>query len=305
MTTVDTEIPDYVVTALAEILNGVLNRDYVLETNVGSKKGDNMMAQLLRIKVNPICADGEVNKLKDLNFIVKMAPQNENSRKMLNIRRMYLREIIVYRDILTEYQKLLDERGIVEEPKAKMAPKYYQSSDVDFKEIIIMADLMTSGYKMHDRLLPVKFDHVRLALEALGRFHAMSFVLRDQKPDVFRVFKEAISVDNLFREDMSPMIIQYGKKYYEMLVKTIRESDEIGDKGEVIERVMEMHDNLKKIMMSAVSGEKNEPYSVIAHGDFWNNNILYLNDVSFNIKFSVFPPTCFKYTYIVFLVYYV
>lgn len=54
---------------------------------------------------------------------------------------------------------------------------------------------------MYDRIKQMDFAHTSLAFSALGRFHALSFALRDQMPEVFES-KVATLKEPLFRSDL-------------------------------------------------------------------------------------------------------
>jgi len=55
------------------------------------------------------------------------------------------------------------------------------------------------------------------------------------------------------------------------------DGDQVAALNEVLERC-EKH--LKSLALYCVDGKSAAPHSVICHGDFWNNNILYRHEVN-------------------------
>lgn len=67
--------------------------------------------------------------------------------------------------------------------------------------ILFLEDLQLRGFVMWDRIKQLDFAHMSLSFRALGRFHALSFALRDQRPEDF-MSKIATLKEPLFRPDL-------------------------------------------------------------------------------------------------------
>lgn len=61
------------------------------------------------------------------------------------------------------------------------------------EEVLILEDMREQGYVMLDRRNSLDVTHCQLVLEHLAKLHAISFAMRDQKPEQFNSLKNSIS----------------------------------------------------------------------------------------------------------------
>lgn len=62
-----------------------------------------------------------------------------------------------------------------------------------------MEDLSPAGYVTADRTKGLDFDHCIAVLQTLGRFHALSFAMKDQDPEGFKTVASCVEVCDLER----------------------------------------------------------------------------------------------------------
>ena len=66
-------------------------------------------------------------------------------------------------------------------------PQCYRTVDEEPNECLLLEDLSVHGFTIINRHTDeVTADHVRLVMKTLGKFHAISFALKDQQPDTFK-----------------------------------------------------------------------------------------------------------------------
>lgn len=72
-------------------------------------------------------------------------------------------------------------------------------------QVICLEYLRPKGFVMRDRMEPLDLAHTSLAFRALGRLHALSFALRDQRPDIFgekiAILKEAAFTPDVIADE--------------------------------------------------------------------------------------------------------
>lgn len=156
--------------------------------------------------------------------------------------------------------------------------KCYRSLDIEPNECLLLEDLTTSGFKMIDRHNEkITADHVNLVMQTLGKFHAISFALQDQKPEKF---KEIIShLEEIFIYDGQEQLIEYFKVLQKIAMEAIPgiKDTDVAHKAEKI-----FKENFFQIASNCVKGELAEPYAVVCHGDCWSNNSLFKYDINGN-----------------------
>jgi hypothetical protein len=60
-----------------------------------------------------------------------------------------------------------------------------------------LEDLSPTGYVTADRAKGLDFDHCVAVLQTLGRFHALSFAMKDQDPEGFEAVANCVKVCDL------------------------------------------------------------------------------------------------------------
>lgn len=115
----------------------------------------------------------------------------------------------------------------------------------------------------------ITFEHILLVMKALGRFHAVSFALKDQEPDKFDEL--ANNLEELFFTRGGPMsahVIQAER----MAIDCITDDNDVG----LLEAILRLYEqNQYDQLVDLANGNGAEPYAVVLHGDLWSNNTMF------------------------------
>lgn len=259
---------------LEQLVRSELNSDDVtIALAAGSNKGDNYIGVVFR-------AQAECRRTgKKLNVIVKLPPQNEARRNQFFARPSFEREITFYTEIYPMMAELQREKGInlaADEGSEAFSqiPHCYRTCLVEFEEAILMDDLKDLGFEMFDRHQEQKFEHFELMMKTLGRFHALSFALKDQHPERIAPYKDMVELFTT-REDDASM-----EQWFSMLITRTMETLDQESEPEVYEKTKKALDGrFMEMVKELTTGKLAEPYAVICHGDCWNNNMLFKHEV--------------------------
>ncbi|KAL1378500.1 hypothetical protein pipiens_015546 [Culex pipiens pipiens] len=130
---------------------------------------------------------------RELVVLCKVPPVNEVRRQHFGAMIIFEREFEAYSKILPAIYEFQRERGVTEELGEGFfnAPKCYLAYFEAKKEetAILMEDLRLQGYRMWNKMIPVDYEHVKLLMVQLGRLHAVSFAMKDQRPEMFEPLK--------------------------------------------------------------------------------------------------------------------
>ncbi|KAK9686356.1 Ecdysteroid kinase-like family [Popillia japonica] len=107
-------------------------------------------------------------------------------------------------------------------------------------------------------------------MEAYGKFHAISFALRDQEPELLRKLAEN-TVEQVFNRRDIP--VERSKQHMSMQHKKILDCLNGDEDAAAIEKYKKYIEDDVDIMRG-VFDNVNE-YCVIGHGDSWVNNMLF------------------------------
>ncbi|KXJ79322.1 hypothetical protein RP20_CCG001259 [Aedes albopictus] len=256
---------------LEEIVRTELDTDdYTIELSAGSNKGDNYMGVVFR-------AQAECRRTgKKLSVIAKLPPQSEARRNQFFTRPSFEREISFYTEIYPMMADFQREKGINVDDGTEafnQIPHCYRTSLVDLEEVIMMGDLKAAGFDMFDRHQEQKYEHFELVMRTLGRFHALSFALKDQHPERIEKFKGMVELFTT-REDDGQM-----DQWFSMLTTRMMDALDREKDPEVYEKVQKaIEGKFMDKVKEQTKGELAEPYAVICHGDCWNNNMLFKHE---------------------------
>lgn len=147
----------------------------------------------------------------------------------------------------------------------------YFSISEEMSESLFLEDLKKKEFEMIDhRTEPLSFDHMTLLLKALGKFHALSFAIKDQQPEKFN------QLTSLIPEQYWTMLDSEFKIHYPLLVKRLLDVLEEEKRFDLLEKFKKAAgDDYSTTIFRLVSSTAADPYAVICHGDLTIFNTMY------------------------------
>ncbi|KAF5295929.1 hypothetical protein FQR65_LT19863 [Abscondita terminalis] len=250
---------------IKKILKSMDVNQYSFEICTDTFKGNNWMAFLKSVDVYGKNSHGEDTKN---HFVVKTAPGNEIFRKAFATRRIYMREIFTYENILPTFRELQKNYKV---PQVfDSYPEYYSSSTTDAKEFLVMKNVFPLGYRNHNKFKTIDFNHALLVIKRLGQFHALSFALRKKNFEAFCSLRNNaydIEYQPGYELTSQPMMDLYGSFGLDSLDP---EKDKV-----VYEKIQSFSQEYANVTKVAVREMFDSEHAVIVHGDFWTVNILF------------------------------
>ncbi|XP_058819897.1 uncharacterized protein LOC131682439 isoform X2 [Topomyia yanbarensis] len=253
--------------------------DVAISLTAGSNKGDNYIGVVFR-------ARAECRRTgKQLNIIAKLPPLNEARRKQFFARASFEREILFYTEIYPMLEEFQREKGLDTADGCQafnQIPRCLGTCLDDCEEIILMGDLKDAGFDMFDRHQELSVDHFRMVVSALGRLHALSFALKDQRPERFDRFKGMVELFTTREQD--DMMDQW----FNILIERTLGALDSEKEPEVYAKTKKALDiKFLDVIKDLTTGEFAEPYAVICHGDCWNNNMLFKHEKGVPVDFRL------------------
>uniref|UniRef100_A0A1B6CM61 CHK kinase-like domain-containing protein n=1 Tax=Clastoptera arizonana TaxID=38151 RepID=A0A1B6CM61_9HEMI len=212
--------------------------------------GDNYFSTILRVTVNyKRKQDGDEESVV---FITKSLPEGVMSEVLQSIKIME-KELDMYRSVLPFVQDLV---------RTQITPKSFISSD---ETLLILEDLRVKGYKMFDRVQQLDFEHCKESLQLLAKFHAGSVVLHDRDASLFDIVSEEMIYP---RSECQRAFVENGFKLLTAEVERWPDAELASRLRKVASSIFD------EIGEAVLPGE----FSVLNHGDFWGNNLLFYYD---------------------------
>lgn len=234
---------------------------YVSETG----KGDSYLSELIRIRIHGVNQNKVPNHIQ---VILKNIPKSVSRRLTFRSHEFFANEINFYEKVLPvllAFQSTKD----VKDPFDKYAKLFLTYSD-GTNDVICLEDANVESFGSAVRQEGIDLEHCKLTFKVLAQFHALSFAMRDQKPQEFNTIKNQVTElyyhhrlwgwYERFWKRISGLAIDAVEKEYpdSIYVEKIK-------KFAVPERYMDM------VAAATGTGEN----GVISHGDSWTNNFLY------------------------------
>ncbi|XP_014291754.1 uncharacterized protein [Halyomorpha halys] len=231
-----------------------------VEGTTTGNAGDNYMSTVFRYTVSLLDSNNNADK-KEL--LVKKLPSNIAWREALGCELAFRNEAIAYDVIIPSMKKFRSEDNLA-------FPMCFHAS----VEYTILEDLKPLGFKMVDRRLGLDLIHAKLALKELGRFHGTSLAMKHSQPEVFADLSSKVH-EIIFlpekKDSFGPHIIESINKAV-LALKVFRASgtDLFANS---INKLQRLKQSAFESLMELV--QRKGPLSVICHGDFYLNNIMY------------------------------
>uniref|UniRef100_A0A336M4I1 CSON012053 protein n=1 Tax=Culicoides sonorensis TaxID=179676 RepID=A0A336M4I1_CULSO len=237
----------------------------------GFKKGDSYLSQVFRLQI-----DGQRGKdTIQINTIIKSIPKNVGRRKTFRSADFFRNEIHFYertmKACLQHQDKMTLNDMAVRDKVFNGVPRCISSFSDGENDFIVLEDLGGEGYSTVSRHTGMDLNHCIMAMQILGRFHAVSLAYRFQKPQEFEASVLPF-VEETYNDDK---FYDWYKKLQGDLIATALDAVEKEYAGTEIEAKAKsfLTNNLfKKIVQCTHETNK---YSVLCQGDCWTPNFLF------------------------------
>lgn len=183
----ENELPQYVKNLLQSIAKENGFSDYSIEINHSSKPNKGVAGELFRLQ---ICENN--NESKKLELICKVAPNNAEYRKQFCINELFKCEALFYNKLMPAFAKFQEAQCIPLNDQFRCYPKCYGTSIDSAKEefAIILEDLQPREYDSWPKFQLSPVQNLRMSMHELGKFHALSYTIKNQQPNEFADYKQ-------------------------------------------------------------------------------------------------------------------
>lgn len=248
-------------------------QDIEYTSEYGTEDIDNFMFGMYRVQLG-----GYQNNQKVYYKIILKWHPDPKMRKPF--RDLYIREYTFFQYIVPELLDVQRYFNIIEGLKIKFVNCLYASAEYN-KETIVFHNITKEGFRMLDRFQDTDLAHASLVAKNLAKLHALSFVLEKLKPTVFEEIKSRCYTDVQYSDP--DRVSKSMECYYNASVNVVFDPVVRDKLRGILPRFLQV---LNKCTIPG-------PYSVICHGDCWNNNVLYRHQVSGKeVDLTIYCETC-------------
>lgn len=246
---------------LTTLINNIIKSENVLNSKVerkpASQKGDGYIGDKEELIIT--------GSNKTLNLYIKKAPESQKIRTVINLRRLFIREIYFYEDVLKTYEKFQREKQ-VEDPFANTLKCYGTITRMD-KEMLIFDNANKLAWINFPKHRQMNEEHVELIMRNYGKFHAVSYALKDQRPNVYAAICERLDNDDYFS------FTRLFANNYEHIVMRVLEYFDADKDVDLMVKFKKYCKDFVKIMEALPNII--DKYACITHADAWCTNFMF------------------------------
>ncbi|RZC37693.1 uncharacterized protein BDFB_013993 [Asbolus verrucosus] len=237
--------------------------DFTLNILGNSVKGDGYMGDIVFVN---LLGETEDHKSKKYDLVLKCGKKSQALRDSIPVKETYENEIYLYDQVFPAFTQFQLEKGL--EKVFDSVPKCYGTYVGPAMEVLVLENLKVRGYELYDRRQPLTIDHINLIVSEYGKWHAISAAMQDQQPEKFK--KLLSGIKNLWGKygdsmDINKMFTSPIDEIYELVKEDIDRS--------TAEKLKNFKNQIPYIVNELIY--KQNYFSVITHGDNWNNNFLF------------------------------
>lgn len=239
-----------------------------INISAGSDKGDGFVGLLSSVTISST----SIHETAPLHLMIKTAHVNVDIREVSPIRRIFLREIAFYNEIYPEFVHFQRERFSGERRQILTSiPRCYLTDSSDLNETLVLENLKVCGFHHWDKKVPMNEAHLTMVMEEYGKFHAISFAMKLQTPDVYKKITEQ------FKDDLAAKFLEMSMPLFNRLIDYVKLMFKSEDEKDILERIKGYQNNLQEFFDENIK-DRNEcrlDNAVIVHGDCWCNNMMF------------------------------
>ncbi|XP_058795304.1 uncharacterized protein LOC131666548 [Phymastichus coffea] len=269
-----------------QVLRSTLGDDLEVvsfSTDTLVKSGDNYGSSIVKATVDIKRGDD----IEKLNLVAKMLPPSEFQRIVYQCNVTVAKEIFLYEELIPAYQKLY--RG-----EFDIVPKFYGGrlainadvNGIDDSAVILLENIKEVGYVMVDRHEGLDMNHMKIAIPAIAKFHAIGLAIKYKNPEFFAKIKDYAKPLDMSEEMVGSLVSS--------MLKMIKNHSQLSEYYERARSLNEPGDN--KNCFLQMTYEPDDPRACVVHRDLWNNNVMFHidNGKIDAFKFFDFQNYCFS-----------
>lgn len=258
------ELDEYIKTIISKVASACKLSNYEYVLNKFDSIGQNYFGVLIPLILQGISGDKQVK----LHIVLKLAPTDERYRVSGALTLFFNREIFIYSILFKAYDSL---QTHLDSFSRYIAPACYYVCKEYCKEVLAIEDMRAQGFQLYtDSFLD--YNHTSISMVTLGRFHALSFLLRLKE---YKLYEEVV-------KNCVPLNIQTNKRFMQILEDRLDKALQYFSNTKYMDFLQDLRKRYVKYIEDMYDSVKGV---ALCHGDIWKENILFNYKV---IKYNLY-----------------
>lgn len=254
-------LTEYRFNKIMEMLHTIAKREGIsnpkFDISKGSERGDGYCGEKTRVALK--------GDNKSMDLFVKGAPTDDAFKKAFDPRPIFLLEIMFYTDILPIFNDFQISKKI-SNPFTSLIECFDTCNDAE-NEVLVLQNVKSLGYEQWNKKNQMNKEHVEFVYTEYGKYHGISYALRDQKPEVYQGLLDRLPV--VAMEQMGRTMPDSFNQMAELgrgLFDPVKEAD-------LYKKYVAYLDYLPDYVQKLA--DQTDQYRVFIHGDCWSSNMMF------------------------------
>ncbi|KAK7579993.1 hypothetical protein V9T40_000622 [Parthenolecanium corni] len=196
-------------------------------------------------------------------LMLKIMPTKSNYKDYVLLQ--YVNEIFFYARALPIFQQL----GNTQVLMPKCYDSYFHFGQRTSEIVLMYEDLKAQGFRNHERFSFLDLEHLTLMVRALGQFHSYSYCAKSQNPLEFSALEKWF---NYAEAELIRTRPNYFQLFAQIGLNRLRADPRYSSHIAKVEKILE---NADALVLQVNTMEREEPMSVLCHGDFLRGNVMF------------------------------
>lgn len=209
------------------------------------------------------------SKELEVHLVIKTTPKSIGRRKTFRSAEFFRNEINFFNVVLKGFNDFQAAKRDAKYPFNDIATCLvtYMDGENDF---LVLENLNNYGYHTATRQAAMDISLCRLIMKTLGRFHGLSFVIRDQSPKLFEELSSVLE-ETYYANRLKPWYNDFMNKQIEVALDAVEKiygGTIVEERAKKFLTEGSLYDKMAKLT------HPRNRFSVIGHGDCWVPNFL-------------------------------
>ncbi|KAJ4448876.1 hypothetical protein ANN_00267 [Periplaneta americana] len=206
-------------------------------------------------------------------MMIKRPQEDPYIRQFLNTEVLFHNETLIYTQMIPLMEEFLKKRVSFSIQSIFPTCYYARSDSAPDEDVVVLGDLKPEGFRTTEMKVFLDYDHCVLALRALGRLHAVSYGMKNLEGSAFRTIISKLRVQTFANSSESDIDLFF-KKTTLRAVKYFARGK--GVDQTVVKKLKDKFSKCSELLVQLLTPK--EPLTVMCHGDFCRNNMMFRYD---------------------------
>ncbi|ALC43528.1 CG5644 [Drosophila busckii] len=234
--------------------------------SAGSSSGDNYMSLVKRVTIYETKRSERANSC---SVIIKRQIASLSRRQLYRCEEAFSNEINAYRHVVPLLCRYAKEPLF---PLCHLADAHDDSAHCE--PIIVLQDLKALGYRMQNRLAGLELRHCLLVMKKLAQLHAASLAAQHLESSHFAVQCAQLS-EIVYCPAAADFYSSILDTSMQQALDSLNASNADGNLSVPIRLMEQLQPTLFGNLQQSINAAADTPFSVVCHGDFWLNNLMF------------------------------